>query len=42
MKGDTCYSTSLAFFDEKVEVLGTFAARLEIFETRVDCIPACD
>lgn len=31
MKGDTCYSTSLAFFDEKVEVLETFAARVKIF-----------
>ena len=31
MKGDTWYSTSLAFFDEKVEVLETFAARVKIF-----------
>ena len=31
MKGDTSNSTSLAFFDEKVEVLETFAARVEIF-----------
>lgn len=44
MKGATCYSTSLAFFDEKVEVLETFAARVKIFvklkysKQNVDCI----
>ena len=33
-----CYSTFLEFVDEKVDVLETFAARFELFETNVDCI----
>ena len=41
VKRESCYSALLAFqiFDEKVDVLETFAARLEFFEKSVDCIP---
>ena len=40
MRRENCYFAVLAFFDEKIEVLETFPAMLEIFETSV-CVCVC-
>ena len=43
LRKETCYCATLAFFDENDDVLETlFAARLDIFGTKFDCIPTCD